>query len=368
MAKVWHATEALSGAIGKTKELLFDKFNVGFWLRLGLIAFLIGGGSSGSFNFPGGGGDSSKDGAQMPDILANLSTYITIIVAVIAVILIIVLIFSFINSVCQFMFIEVLATGEVELLRGFKRNLEKGFSLFLFNLGISILTIILLAATVGPLAYYGIKNSETLSQISMWGMVAVGILIVLIIAIIMSIVGFFIRDFAIVIAYQEGKGMIDACKRLWTILKTNVKQFIVYILIKVVLGLFAGVIMCVIGLIVLVISIVILIVIGLIAVVIVIVLAGVLNISKTALMILLIPAIIIAVVYMILVSYLIAVITLPVSVFFRYYSIIFLQHIDPKIKVLAEGKKIQAKVKGAVKEDKPKTSKKKKPEGKLKVH
>ena len=124
MADGWYATEALNKALEKTNQLLFKNFNLVFWLKLALIVFLIGGLS---FNLNSGLRSPSKSDSNF---IASISTYLPIIVVVIAIFLVIGLIFAFIKSVCQFMFIEGIVNRDVDLVKGFKRNLENGFNLF----------------------------------------------------------------------------------------------------------------------------------------------------------------------------------------------------------------------------------------------
>jgi len=46
----WYSIDAIDGAIRRTKHALIEPFDFWKWLKLGIIAFLIGGGGGGGYN------------------------------------------------------------------------------------------------------------------------------------------------------------------------------------------------------------------------------------------------------------------------------------------------------------------------------
>jgi len=361
MASEWHAAEALNEALEKTNELLFRKFNLAFWLKLAVVVFLVGG--SGGFNFNTGFGGSDKD----KNMAADFTAILPFLVVIFAVVIIIALIFMFIKAVCQFMFIETVGSGEIELVKGFKRNVDAGFNLFLFELGLLLVSLVLLVVTLGPLIYLLVKGGLMEKTIPLLIAIVAGIIVCLIIAIIMSLVTMLTNDFALVIAHAEKKGIIAGWRRLWRLMNDNIKQFGVYVLVKIALAILAGIILTIIGIIAFIIALIPVAVVGVAFVVALIVLSAGLGVGKGVLMLLVIPAVIIGIVYFIAISYCIVVITLPVPVFFRCYSILFLQRIEPGIRVTAgkrlekerkkeppmeEKKRLKAKAKKTVKSEK----------------
>jgi hypothetical protein len=326
MASEWHAAEALNEALEKTNELLLKKFNLTFWLKLAVVVFLVSGG--GGFNFNTGFGGGNKSQTPMADFTAMLP----LIVAILAVIMVFALILSFIKAVFQFIFIETVSSGSVELVKGFKRNLDAGFNLFLFELGLLIATLFLLAVTLGPIIYLLVKGGLAARTIPLLIAIAAGIVIFMIVTCVMSLIGMLTNDFALAIAFAEKKGVIASWRRLWGLMKANTKQFGVYILVKIALAILATIVLMIVGLLLTIIALIPVVAVGLAYVLMLVVLA-MLGLGKGVLILLLAPAVIALIIYFIAVSYCIAVITLPVPVFFRYYSILFLQRLEPGIRI-----------------------------------
>ncbi|MFH1126137.1 MAG: hypothetical protein V1703_03345 [Candidatus Altiarchaeota archaeon] len=362
MASEWHAVEALNKALEKTNELLLKRFKLSFWLKLALVVFLIGGGGL-NFNF-----NTSFPGEK--EFTADFSKYLPVIIIIFAVLLVMGLVFSFIRAVCQFMFIETLKNKEIELINEFRRNLESGFSLFLFNLVLGVITLILALIVIAPIVYLFIKGSGGTSTIALVVMVIVGILTILCVVIISSIVSMLTTDFAIILMHKDKVGIINSWKNLWTIMGKNLKQFIVYVIAKIALSIIAAMILGVVGIVILIITLLLLIALGIGAGVIVLGLALALGLKTSALAWLIIPALIIAMVYFMAVGYLTVAITLPVPVFFRYYSILFLQDVEPSIKLIEDKKPEELEGEKREKEEvakKPRT-RRKKSEKQLKVY
>ena len=379
MASEWQAAEALNEAVGKTRELLFSKNKLGLWLKLAVLVFLIGGGIR-SFNPGSGFGQGKTSGGS--DVMATIAPYLPYIIIGIAVLLVIALVFSFIRAVCQFIFIESLSKGSVELVKGFRRNIDSGFNLFLFNLAFILATIAIIVLLAAPVIYIAVKNPEGFTDIGMIAAVLATVFAELCFIIPATIISSLTNDFAIAFVYSERRGILDGWQRLWALVKKNVKQFMVYLVVKFAVGIIAGIIAFMVGFIVMLLALIFIIVIGLGAALVVAGIALALGISESALLWLLIPAAIIAIAYLILVSYGIVVLTLPIPVFFRYYSLLFLQRMEPTLDLIRtttdktdesgekipeeEGENKAAKIEAGVKEEKPKGRKKK--AGELKVY
>lgn len=349
MASKWHAVDSINEAVERTNHLLFKNFRLGFWLKLALVVFLIGGGG---FNLNSGFRESGKDGKEF---MASVSAYLPIIVVVLAILLIIGLVFAFIRAVCQFVFIDAVATGTIELIKGFKRNLEGGFSLFLFNLGLTLIAILLVLGALLPIMYLIFKGAGGLSTIAL---VIAFIALVFGIMLFIWLISSLTTDFAIIFMHKEKKGVMDGWRRLWRLGKSNLKQFAVYMAVKIALAIASGIIVFIIALVVTIIALILIIALGIGVAAIVIGGVVALGLNTTYLYWLLIPALIIAIAYFIVVGYFNVLITLPVPVFFRCYSILFLQRLDPTIHVIMK----EEKPLGSKKLEEKNTSKKKKTE------
>jgi len=356
METEWHAVEALNKALGKTHELLLKKFNLSFWLKLALITFLLSGGLN--LNLPGSFSDSDKN----PDI--DFSRYLPLIVMAIAVLLIIGMVFAFIGAVAQFMFIDALVDSGVELIKGFKKNMALGFNLFLFNLGLGILAFIVVLITFIPAMLLLFKGAQGASIIVLILAIIAAVIVFICFVIVLNLVGVLNNDFAIVILRQEKRGMLNAWRRLISLIKRDVKQVIVYLVLKIALAIMAGVIGFVVFIVLFIAYLIAMFVLGLFLGII----AYATGFSLESLAIWAI-ILVIAVIGFILMSYVYAVILLPFYVFFRYYSLHFLQRMEPAIRLM-EDEKPADESKGEETEEATEKSKgrKRKNEKKLKVY
>jgi hypothetical protein len=326
MAREWHAVGAFNRALGSTSQLLFRKPDLWFWLKLSLVVFLAVGGSS--FNPSSFLNRDSGDGS------VDFMQYLPLLVAVFSIILIIGLVFSFIRAVCQFMFIESLIEGRTEIADGFRRNLDNGFSLFLFNLLVGFASIAILLAFLAPVIYYAFISGVEPSRPALFVSLVYAIGIFILVGVVSGIVGSFTTDFVTVLMYKNVKGVVYCWKRLAGLIKNNTNEFLVYMLVGIASGLAAGVILFIVDVIVTIAAIVIAIIpaLGLIVV------GGGLGLAlgKGILVWLLIPALAVVIAYFMVVSYITVVLTLPVHVFFRYYSMGFIHRIEPTLGVMAE--------------------------------
>lgn len=328
MTREWHAVRALNAALEETKSLLLRKIDVALWLKLGLVVFLIGGG--GLFN-AGGFGSQENDNTAF-----DFARYLPVIVVVLSILIIIGLVFSLIRAVCQFMFIEALLDRSIVLLSGFKRNLDKGFNLFMFNLALGFATVITLIAIIIPIAYYLFVLNAGLSRLFVVFFLALAACIIMLILLIAGVVGSLTNDFVTVIMHKEGKGVVEGWRRLYALIKNDIKEFLVYAIVRTAVGLMAAVLMFIVELIVTVISIAVAVIpaVGIASITAGIALA--LDWSSGMLALLLIPAVFIAILYFMVVTYITMVLTLPFTVFFRYHSMLFLHYTDPALDVMAK--------------------------------
>ena len=360
MATSWHAVEVLEESLNKTKKLLFEKANIGFWLKLGLIVFLIGGGSS--FNPIGfGGGSEEKSNATSVDFAAMLP----FIAIVIAIVLIIGLVFSFIRAVCQFILIECVTSGNIEIIKGFKRNMDNGFNLFLFNLAFGFIVLVIILAPIIASVYLLMKDGGSPAKMTIIMAILGFILYALLVSIPAGIIGTLTNEFVTLFMYRDKKGVMDGWRKLWIALQKNLNQFIVYFLLKIGLGIAAGIIQMIATLVLMLVAVVVLIILAIGPVIVAIIAIIALNLSQTAISMIAIPAVLVLIIYFLLITYLIVVATLPIPVFFRYYSIMFLQNMEKVVNVAinrtSNGKEPKAQ-KAAKKEGK------KQSKGKIKVY
>lgn len=294
----------------RMKEILFSPFSLGKWFTLGFTAWLAtlgkNSGGSGSFNPGDVKSDSGKWpglGTIDPDAIINrvksfLDTYggTIAVIAVIAVIVVLAigLVVLWIRSRGKFMFLDNVVKNRAEVSEPWKVFAEHGNSLFLWNIVFGLVCLagfgLLLAVTFFSVIMPCIKAQAWVPSV----VPAIVFMSVFwfVFAIATGYVTRFLEDFIVPIMYGLNLSAMEAWQRFFGILKPHFRQLILYGLFYFVLGIGAGV--CV-------------------------------------LMLILVTCCIAGCV--LIIPYLGAVLLLPVTVFFRAYSIEYLGQFGPEYRL-----------------------------------
>ena len=316
MSDDYYAFSEISGAVDRTKNLLWP-FQWGVWLRIALIALFIGGGG---FNAPGSSyGDVSNTGlapGSFPDL--GMDT-LGLILFIVGVVLLLALIWMFIGSVLQFVFVDCLTSGRILLARTFKERSGKGVRLLLFNIGIGLI-FLLMIAVLFLIFFLPVMTGAPPGNAMAIGGVLAFILLLLLLLIPVVLIALFTTDFVVPVMIQDDCGVIAAWRQVIGILVPEWKQTVVYVFMKFVLGIAAAILLFIAILIALII-------IGIPFVIIGVVLATVFKVMNVMLLLLLIPFVVIMIPVVLLIE-------VPVVTFFRYYSLQVLGKLSEKYALL----------------------------------
>jgi hypothetical protein len=232
--------DAVEEAFEDTKELLFP-FDLRTWAKLAFIAVLAGG--VGGFNFPGfpsGGSNYNPDPGTNYDTgdmqsfdsqeFSNMATgaftsaSTSMALAGIAVTLVsIVLFFMYISSVFVFVYYKSLIDKDVKIVSNFKDNIGAGFRLFSFRF-IWTLSMILMAGA-GILA------------VIVQPLILIPLLLLLLpVVILITVISLFVNTFVVINMLETGNGFIKSAKSVYTDLKAEWKEFLIFLVMNIVLG------------------------------------------------------------------------------------------------------------------------------------
>jgi hypothetical protein len=243
MGSTYAALSVLDAAINRTKSLLWP-FKLGLWLRIAVISFFVGGTGAG-FNFHAGG--SSPGGVPGVNILgvgnSLLSNVVFNYLLIVAAILIFVLAMWLLGAIFQFVFVDCLRTGEVSLRRYFGPRTGKGFSLFLFQLGLGLIIFLIIAVPVALLILAGGGFASGVPSLAVIPGFLLLFAAILLIALFMGLIMLFTIDFVVPIMIRDDCGVIDGWHTCWGIIRTEWKQALVYAITKFLLGIATGIIM-----------------------------------------------------------------------------------------------------------------------------
>ena len=245
--------EPIGAAIEKTKQILFRPFNISKWFAIGLCAWLatLGSGGRSNLNFGNWGShDQSPDFQQeihnvKEAVLENLPIVIGVGALVILVILVLSLVFMWLKSRGQFMFFHCVSRDKGEVVKPWKQYAQQANSLFLFRLvlglagvAVSILFIVPLVAIGFSFAKTGIAGFALANLV--WGFLL--IFCIIMVALTLSGIRLLTDDFVVPIMSLRRCSVTEGWKEFWRLLMSNKGSFTVYLLFLFVIGLAIGMI------------------------------------------------------------------------------------------------------------------------------
>jgi len=250
------AVDAVAPALERMKQLLFQRFRLGLWLRLLLIGLLTGEFSSsggwlqGAVQFPAllaqmtaARGAGRRQLAPMGPLprLPHVPHLLPLLLILAVAIVVIGLIFMYLGTVLRFVLLEAVVNGRVRLAESFGRWHAVAGSLFLWRLLFSVIVgAVVLLLMAGPvwLAWRGGFLPAALR--SMLPMIAVATLLLILVGVLAAVIWVLVKDFAVPLMALEGLGAMEACRRLIQMVAADPGAYAGYIGMKMVLAMAVG--------------------------------------------------------------------------------------------------------------------------------
>jgi hypothetical protein len=239
--------DPIEPAIGKVKDILFSPFDLGKWFVIGFCAWLanLGQGGGLNFNFPF---DKYQHHENLPArihdfVMNNLALVITIGSVLLVVGIIIAIVLLWLSSRGKFMFLHCVAQNKAEVKNPWHSCRPQGNSLFLFRLVVGIASLFCLifcvaavAAVVVAMRMYGMK------MIVLVPLLIFVILFFILLIIVFSIVFKFTVDFVAPVMYLNRCTCLEGWRQFLQILSHNKGRFVLYILFQIVITMAVSVI------------------------------------------------------------------------------------------------------------------------------
>ena len=315
MAEEIYAFNRLEGAFHRTRGLLWPA-RWGIWLRLAVIALFVGGGISipNVFQYHFEEGDLLAGSAgSFPEILPM------VVLGIVVVVLAIALVWMLIGATMQFVFVDMLSTGDIHIRRFFRERFGKGVRLFLFEIGITMAMVFAVMAFVLMLFGFGSIGTGAAAALLIIALIPV----ILVAALVFGLIFLLTTDFVVPIMNREDCGVIEGWRRLIGVISAGFWQTAAYVVVRFVVGLIAAIVQAVLVIVALVI----------IAIPFVLIGIGFLALFQggnlALLFTLLIPYLIIAIPVVLLIA-------VPFVTFFRYYALLVLEGLGPGYRLLPE--------------------------------
>lgn len=242
-------TTAVQRSASWTKTILFDRFTWSKWFILGFCAFLANlgqGGGGGSFN-PNAfsrGGDFGKLREAGEWIMAHLPLILTIGGAIFVVALALGILLLWLSCRGQFMFLDGVVRDRAAVEEPWYRFKRLGNSLFFFRLvlGLSVFALFLLVMAL----CWGVARPSLSGwrfDGNPWVALGLGVLVLVPVSLAVWVVNLFLRDFVVPIMFKRDLTTVEAFKIFGSeVLGGRVGEIVLFYLLKLALSIAAAIV------------------------------------------------------------------------------------------------------------------------------
>jgi hypothetical protein len=236
--------DPIDPAITRAKEILFRPFDLGRWFVIGFCAWLAGLGESG-FNFRFGWrepADQYPFGHQAFEqfkifIHEHLVIVIAGAVAAFLVVVAVTIVLMWLSSRGRFMFLYCVARNKAEVKNPWRLFRWHGSSLFLFRLVVACIALLIfgaLSAAVGAI-FLVAGHGGPARAIVVLAAIFAGFFLFVPLALIFALIGKFTKDFVVPIMYIYNCTCTNGWRYFLGLLSSNKARFTLYILFQIVI-------------------------------------------------------------------------------------------------------------------------------------
>ena len=247
------AVDTITLAFRHTKRQLIEPFRFWQWTRLAIVGLLAGEmGSGGGFNVPSGfhipqqGGGSSRH--LMAQGLPHLDPAALAALIAVAVIIgfVFMIIMLYVSSVMRFVLFDSVLAKECKIRKSWIARQGPGWKFFLWHIGFLLVMIaasVILLGIPAALAFgMGWFNQprQHLAPLIILGLLTFAVFFLFVIA--TALVQVLTKDFVVPQMALEGISAIEGWRRLWAMMQAEKSGYAVYIGMKIVLAIGAGIV------------------------------------------------------------------------------------------------------------------------------
>ena len=251
------AVDAISPAFEHTKRQLFQPFRIGQWVRLALVGLLAGELSSGgfkipnlsNFNLPRHPGSehflTSDLAGSAPMLFAGLIAVLVVAALLLGILL------TYVSSVMRFILFDSVLAKECHIREGWSRRQGPGWHYFLWKLLYLLATFGVLIVLVGIPAGFAfavgwLNNPKQHMVVLVLGGIVL-FLAIMIFLFVMAVIYVLTKDFVVPQMALENIGALEGWRRLWAMMKAEKSSYAGYIGMKIVLAIVVGIILGIVG-------------------------------------------------------------------------------------------------------------------------
>jgi hypothetical protein len=252
------AVDAAQQAIDHTRRHLFP-FRFERWLVLGCVAFLDQCGRQGGMRGPlrlpttggwggGGGRPAGEDVTKAVEWLATHALLVAgVAAAVLAAVVALVAVVLWLNSRGVFMYADDVATGRADFERPWREHAARAGSYFAWSFGLAVATlaVFLVLGAAALAAVVTLVSGPPGSGLTAGLGLAAVFLVFVAVLIVAGLASLGLRDFVAPLQIHAGVGCGAAIRLLRDLVGAHPGVFVVYVLLKIVFGIVAGIVVLV---------------------------------------------------------------------------------------------------------------------------
>ncbi len=239
---VYHALECVDDAIDATREFLLP-VDRSRWLKLAVVVFFLSG-SSGvsslpntSFSFAPGEVEFSGQLFDPASLSELFDQFLPLVVGLAIVFALVGVVFALVGSIMEFVLVESLRTESVAVRATMRNYLGGGLALFAFRIVLGLVVF----AIVGGLTYLLVVPSLGNDAQVVAGAIVL-IPVVFVVGIAAAVANQLTTEFVVPTMIHEDRGLRSAWGRFWPILRQNLGQFALYIVVRFALTIGVGIV------------------------------------------------------------------------------------------------------------------------------
>jgi len=241
--------EPISPAIDRVKTILFRPFDAGKWFIIGFCAWLayLGKGGGPSFNFSGGRQRYGPPGETLHNakefLIENLFWIFPLAITVTLILIIVGFVFTWLSSRGHFMFLHCVALNKAEVVAPWRKFKKQGNSLFLFRIVVGLISFAIVMMLIAMLVVIGVLLFAGRGGPNPLGVIFLGLFAFCLIiptAIVFALIKKFTLDFVVPLMFLRQGTCITAWREFWKLLTGNKGKFAIYILFQIVIALAVG--------------------------------------------------------------------------------------------------------------------------------
>ncbi len=249
------AVDAITPAFQHARQQLLQPFRTSQWAKLGLVGLLAGEMSSGgggcnpgSFQIPTPPNHSQRF-LEVGFSGINPMMYASLIAILIVAALVLMVLFLYANSVMRFVLFDSVLAKECRIWDGWTRRQGPGRRLFVFQILLSLGWIAGLTILIGIPAGFAflvgwLRNPrEHMIPLILGGMAL--FFAVMCFVVVQLLIHVMTKDFVVPQMALEGIGAVEGWRRLWPQITAEKGSYAVYILMKIVMAIGAGLVLAI---------------------------------------------------------------------------------------------------------------------------